>query len=145
MKLISSPAVHIPSLDEIKIPAGTYKRIDFRVEDDENNSSFAVVAGFDHEGESMTLNLDLDFNEDIRIEMPQGIYVDEESDLIAEFVVDNWLGGVDITTCMDEGDVTIAGNIVFVDDSSTRGACSDIENTIKRNMKESGQFDKRSR
>ena len=37
----------------------------------------------------MTLELSLDFNEDIRIETPLGIAVDGDTDLIAEFVVDN--------------------------------------------------------
>lgn len=131
-----------PSLAEVQIPAGTYKRIDFRVEDNGNDSSFAVRAGFDHEGAAMTLDLNLDFNEDIRIEDAQGLVVDADSDLIAEFVVNNWLGGVDVGACIDDEDVTVVGSTVTIDDSSTSGSCSDIENTIKDNMKNSGQLDK---
>ena len=90
----------------------------------------------------MTLNLNLDFNEDIRIEDPQGLTVDADSDLIAEFVVNNWLGGVDLGSCIDDEDVSIEGSTVVIDDSSTSGSCSDIENIIKENMKNSGQLDR---
>lgn len=131
-----------PSLADVQIPAGTYKRIDFRVEDNGEDSSFAVTAGFEYQGESMTLDLNLDFNEDIRIEDPQGLTVNADSDLIAEFVVNNWLGGVDVGACIDDGDVFVSGSTVTIDDSSTGGDCSDIENTIKDNMKNSGQLDR---
>ena len=130
-----------PSLANVLIPAGTYKRIDFRVEDGPGDSSFAVTAGFQHEGATMTLDLDLDFNEDIRIESSAGIVVDGDSDLIAEFVVSNWLEGIEVGQCIDDDDVSISGTTVTINDSSTSGSCSDIENTIKRNMKNSGQLD----
>ena len=131
-----------PSLDAVIIPEGTYKRIDFRVEDNADDASFAVQATFDRRGETHTLDLSLDFNEDIRVEHPDGIVVDADTDLVAQFVVDNWLAGVDIGKCMDDDDLRMEGTTVFVDDASTGGDCSDIENTIKDNMKNSGQLDR---
>jgi hypothetical protein len=131
-----------PSLDDVQIPAGVYKRIDFRVENNADDVSFSATAGFEHNGDALTLELSLDFNEDIRIEEANGVEVGDETDLVAEFVVDNWLGGVDIGTCLDDGNVERNGDTVTVDDSSTTGNCSDIENTIKDNMKNSGQFDR---
>ena len=133
--------ISTPSLADVLIPAGTYKRIDFRVDDNGADSSFAMTATFQYEGAAMTMDLNLDFNEDIRIEDPQGIIVDGDSDLIAEFVVSNWLGRVDVGSCIDDEDVTVEGSTVVIDDSSTSGSCSDIENTIKDNMKNSGQLD----
>jgi len=130
-----------PSLDDVLIPVGTYKRIDFRVEDNANDVSFAVVANFEHQGDAMTLDLALDFNEDIRIEDPAGLTVDADTDLIAQFVVSDWLVGVDIGQCIDDGDVAIDGTTVTIDDGSTSGDCSAIEDTIKSNMKNSGQLD----
>ncbi len=132
----------MPSLADVVVPAGNYARVDFRVEDGPDDSAFAVAAAFEHDGEALSLALTLDFNEDIRIEAPAGVSIDADSDLIAEFVIDNWLAGVDIGACIAEGDVGREGDVVFVDDSSTSGSCSDIEDTIKRNMKLSGQLDR---
>ena len=131
-----------PSLASVVIPAGMYKRIDFRVEDGVDEVAFAATALFERDGETLTLDLSLDFNEDIRIEEPAGTQVTAESNLIAQFVVDDWLAGVDIGACMDDGDVAIEDGTVSVDDGSTSGSCSDIENIIKVNMKESGQLDR---
>jgi len=130
-----------PTLDDVVIPALSYRRIDFRV-DDVNDESFAVIADFDLDGSAMTLDLSLDFNEDIRIEQAGGIDVTADSDLVAEFVVNDWLAGVDIGACIDDGDVAVDGTTVTVSEDSTSGSCSDIENTIKDNMKNSGQFDR---
>lgn len=130
-----------PTLDDVVIPALSYRRVDFRV-DDIDDVSFAVVADFDLEGTAMTLDLSLDFNEDIRIEQAGGVDVTADSDLIAEFVIDDWLAGVDIGACIDDGDVSVEGTTVTVSEDSTSGSCSDIENVIKDNMKDSGQFDR---
>ena len=140
VNLVSGVAT--PSLADVVIPEGTYKRVDFRVEDNSDDVSFAVTAGFTHNGDAMTLELSLDFNEDIRIETPTGISVDGETDLIAEFVVGSWLAGVDVGKCIDDDDVHTSGTTVTIDDNSTSGSCSDIENTIKDNMKHSGQLDR---
>lgn len=131
-----------PSLADVSLPALAYSRIDFRVDDDPNDVSFAVTANFEHGGEALALSLSLDFNEDIRIEHPGGVAVDADTDLIASFVVDNWLGGVDVGACLESGDINREGDTVIIDESSTSGACSDIEDTIKSNMKTSGQLDR---
>lgn len=130
-----------PSLDAVMIPTGRYERIDFRVDDNANDTSFAVVAGFERDM-PYTLNLNLDFNEDIRIESPLGVAVEADSDLIAQFVVGDWLAGVDVGSCMDAGDVTLDGTTVTIDEGSSSGACSDMEDVIKDNMKNSGQLDR---
>ena len=118
------------------------RRIDFRVDDNANDVSFAAIAGFDLDGTAMTLDLSLDFSEDIRIEESGGVAVTADSDLIAEFVVDDWLAGIDLASCIDDGDVDVDGTTVTIDDDSTSGSCSDIENVIKDNMKNSGRFDR---
>ncbi len=138
--LVSGTAT--PSLADVVIPAGTYIRLDFRVEDNPDDVAFAAVADFQHNGDQLSLDLSLDFNEDIRIESPGGITVDADTDLIAEFVVTNWLNGIDVGSCIDDGDVTMEGTTVFVTEGSTSGSCSSIEDTIKSNMKNSGQLDR---
>ena len=132
-----------PSLADMRIPAGTYERIDFRVEDDTNNESFAVTAAFNLDGEAHTLELSLDFNEDIRIERPEGISVGADEDLVAFYLSNTWLAGINIATCIEDGDVDVSGTTVSISDGSSSGSCSDIESIIKNNMKNSGQLDRR--
>ncbi len=132
-----------PDLSLVEIPVGLYRRVDFRVDDNPDETSFAVVADFEYEGQAYTLDLSLDFNEDIRIETLPGVSVDESTNLIAEFVVDDWLAGVDVGSCMEAGDVEVEGTRVIIDETSTSGSCSGIEDMIKSNMKDSGQMDKR--
>lgn len=132
-----------PDLSGVVIPEGTYRRVDFRVENAEGTPSFAFTANFDHGGEAMVLDLSLDFNEDVRLESLEGIAVSADTDLVAALVADTWLSGVDIGSCIDDGDVLVEGATVILDESSSSGSCSDVENTIKTNMKQSGQLDRR--
>lgn len=130
-----------PSLDDVVIPEASYRRVDIRV-DAEDDVSFAATADFQHDGLPHRLELALDFSEDIRIEEAQGVEVTADTDLVAEFVVNSWLGGIDLIACLEDGDLRTEGDVVYLDDSSSGGACSDVENVIKDNMKNSGQFDR---
>ena len=141
-----------PSLADVKIPAGIYDRIDFRVEDGDpedgvvtpgsalDDRSFVVTAAFELDGAPKTLELSLHFNEDIRIERPSGVEVAPGEDLVATWLTNDWLAGVDVASCLDQGDVVADGDSVVIDDDTNAGSCSDIENTIKSNMKNSGQL-----
>jgi hypothetical protein len=142
----------VPDLGAVVIPAGTYRRIDFRVDDGDpaegliepgsalDDYSFVVEAGFVHEGEAVTLKMSLRFNEDIRIERSGGVTVAPGDDLIATFVVDDWLAGVDIAGCLEDGALAVEDGVVVIDDRAG-SACGGVENTIKDNMKNSGELD----
>lgn len=138
-----------PSLADVVIPDGTYRRVDLRVDDglpsqgvvtpgsplDDN--ALAVIATFQYEGAAATLDLRLNFDEDIRIEQPGGVTVAAGEDLVARFAIANWLGSVDLAACV----ATLtpdAGR--FVVDDRNDGACMGIEDTVKRTMKESGDL-----
>lgn len=129
-----------PSLGSI--PAGNYDRIDFRVDDSDamGDRSFVASAAFDLDGTATTLVLSLKFNEDIRIEQPGGVDVEAGQDLIASYVTNDWLAGVDVAQCVADDELDTTGDVVTIDDDTTSGGCSDIENTIKNNMKKSGQL-----
>ena len=131
-----------PTLDDVRIPAGVYKRIDFRVDPNAADESLGLTADFTHMGTDYLLDLSLAFNEDIRIEDPAGIELTPDTDLMADLVLDTWLAGVDLGACIEANEVDIVGTTVVVTDSSATGACSGIEDTIKTNMKTSGQLDK---
>lgn len=133
--------VATPGLEDVVIPAGLYRRIDVRA-DDAGDVTFAVSAAFELDGAAHHLELALDFNEDIRLEDPAGVEIGDDSDLIAELVVDDWLAGIDIGACVADGDAEVEGTVVYIDEGSTSGDCSDIENVIKDNLKRSGQLDR---
>lgn len=138
-----------PSLAGVSIPAGTYRRIDLRVDDGRpsegvvaagsplDDNALAVIATFDHGGTTATLDLRLNFDEDIRIEQPGGVAVAPGDDLIARFAATNWLAGVDLGACVDT--LTPTGDRYVVDDRND-GACAGIEDAVKNAMKESGDL-----
>lgn len=140
-------ATATPSLAGVVIPAGTYRRIDLRVDDGDpaegvvaagsplDDNAFAIVAGFDLHGTPTVLDLRTNFDEDIRIEQPGGVVVGAGDDLIARFAVADWLAGVDLVACLDSG-IPVEGGRAVIDDRSS-GACAGIEDAIKLNMKES--------
>ena len=126
-----------PSLADVEIPEGTYKRVDIRVDDGDSldGNSFVAIAAFEYEGAPATLDLALHFNEDIRIEHPDGVALGPDTDLVAEFVVNDWLAGIDIAGCIDDADLELVDGVVTIDETTDNGSCSGIENTIKNNMK----------
>lgn len=139
-----------PSLANVVIPAGTYDRVDLRVDDGVpsqgvvapgsplDDNSFAVIATFLHRGAQATLDLRLNFDEDIRIEQPGGVAVAPGEDLVARFAAANWLANANLGACVD----TLTANAGrYVVDDRNDGACSGIEDTVKRAMKESGDLD----
>jgi hypothetical protein len=140
-----------PSLANVVIPSGTYRRIDLRVDDGQpqqgvvqagsplDRNALAVIAAFDHRGTPAVLDLRLNFDEDIRIEQPAGVSVAAGEDLVARFAAANWLAGINLNACVDTLTAT-AGRYVI--DDRNDGACAGIEDTVKRTMKQSGDLDR---
>ena len=143
--------VSTPAIGEFTIEPGLYKRIDVRLDDskasdglvDSSDALFEntlVVAGnFDYDNVTgRSYLMVLKFNEDVRFEEPGGILIDEETlnNVVINLLVDEWLQGIDITTCLDDGDLILDndGNLL-IDDSSGGGGCQDIEGIIKSNIK----------
>jgi hypothetical protein len=140
-----------PDLTELRIPAGTYKRIDFRLEEAKSGEvaanepllgySLVVRAGFERSGTSSTLEMKLKFSEDARFESATGVAVPEGGSLVTLLRPAIWLEGLPLGACMQKGDVEIAGNVVRIDDRA-KGDCSGAEDTVKRNIKRSGDLRK---
>lgn len=150
--------VTTPSLADVRVPAGIYKRIDFRIDDARveqglvdaasplANRSMVASASFQQDGKTMSLDLLLRFNEDIRVEDPAGIDVSgDAAALLTKFDAGLWLDGLDIGDCLARGELTATATGVRLDDnaSSGTGGCSDIENVIKHNIKNAAQIDRR--
>ncbi len=140
-----------PVIGEFTIEPGLYKRIDVRLDDskasnglvDSSDALFEntlVVAGnFDYDNvNGRSYSMVLKFNEDVRFEEPGGILIDEESlnNVVLNLLVDEWLQGIDITSCLDDGDLILDGDgNLLIDDGSGGGNCADIEGIIKSNIK----------
>lgn len=142
--------VTTPDLSGLVIPAGNYKRIDFRLEEGHLDElpagepligySLKVSANFTQEA-GKKLELALKFSEDARFESATGVEVPEGGKLIAMLQPTRWLTGLPLGACMAKGDVAIEGDTVRIDDRAS-GECSGAEDLVKRNIKTSGDLRK---
>jgi hypothetical protein len=142
--------VTTPDLSGLVIPAGTYKRIDFRLEEAKSGEvaanepligySLLVGANFTDEA-GKTLEMRLKFSEDARFETATGVEVPEGGKLITMLNPAIWLEGLPLGSCVQKGDVAIAGNVVRIDDQA-KGECSGAEDLVKNNIKRSGDLRK---
>ena len=140
-----------PDLSELRIPAGSYKRIDFRLEEAKAGEvaanepligySLIARAAFDNGGTPSTLELKLKFSEDARFESATGVEVPEGGSLVTMMRPAIWLEGLPVGACTQKGDVAITGTTVSIDDQA-KGDCSGAEDTVKRNIKRSGDLRK---
>lgn len=143
-----------PSLAAIRLPAITYTRIDFRIDDadpedgviesDDELADVSLVASadFSYMDEDLTLNLVLKFNEDVRVESEEGITVPDGG--VLEVLLDTglWLDDVPIGECLDDDDLEVVDGVLSIDENTSGGGdCSDIEDTIKDNIKNSADLD----
>ncbi len=149
--------VSTPAISEFTIEPGLYKRIDVRLDDSEASDGLVdssdalfentlVVAGnFDYgDVTGRSYSIVLKFNEDVRFEEPGGILIDEDAlnNVVINLLVDEWLQGIDITTCLDDGDLIFDGDgNLLIDDGAGGGNCSDIEGIIKSNIKNNFDLD----
>jgi hypothetical protein len=139
-----------PDLSGLVIPAGNYKRIDFRLEEAKAGEvpagetligySLKVSADFTQEA-GKKLELALKFSEDARFESATGVDVAEGGKLIAMLQPTKWLEGLPLGACMQKGDVAVEGDTVRIDDRA-KGDCSNAEDLVKRNIKTSGDLRK---
>jgi hypothetical protein len=142
--------VTTPDLSGLVIPAGNYKRIDFRLDEaraDEVAAGEALIgyslkvgANFS-EPAGRKLELALKFSEDARFESATGVDVPEGGKLIAMLQPTKWLAGLPLGACIQKGDVAIEGDTVRIDDRA-KGDCSGAEDLVKRNIKTSGDLRK---
>jgi hypothetical protein len=140
-----------PDLSGLRLPAGTYKRIDFRLEEAKAGEvasneplvgySLRVKASFTRDGAANTLDLQLKFSEDARFQSATGVEVGENDALLALLKPQAWLEGLPVASCLQTGDLQISNNVLRLDDRA-RGACGDAENLVKTNIKNSGDLRK---
>lgn len=126
--------------DEVALPTGTYRRVDVRVDDDEDDVTFAAAGTMDLDGEDVEVQIQLDFNEDVRFEGDLTIGEDDKvGSLVVGFDVQQWLAGVPLHECVRREGST-DGPLVVGEDNSGSGSCSDLENAIRDNVEASGKL-----
>ncbi|QRK11128.1 hypothetical protein JQX13_14270 [Archangium violaceum] len=141
----------LPDLSGLRLPAGTYKRIDFRLDKAKAEEvasgeplvgySLRVKARFTRDDTDNTLELKLGFSEDARFESATGVEVGADDALLALLAPQAWLEGLPVATCLEKGDLEITNNVLLLDDRA-KGDCSGAEDTVKRNIKNSGDLRK---
>lgn len=142
-----------PDLRKVAIPAGVYKRIDFRIDDAKdqglaatdplNNNSFVATASFVRNGQPSTLSLALSFNEDLRVEEAEGVQVSgDEGELLLLLKPDGWLSDIPVIQCLNAGDLAVDSSGVVLLDERAKGSCSGVEDSLKRNIKRSLDLDR---
>lgn len=141
-----------PALDDLRLPALTYRRIDVRFDDADPDdgivnpndplaeNTFRATGTFSYDGAPRQFEITLAFSEDARFENASGIALEEGTaeDLIVQLDAREWLRALPLTQCLDDGDLTLEGNRLRVSDGS--GGCSDIENTLKDAIRGSGSL-----
>jgi hypothetical protein len=137
-----------PSLAGLRIPELAYSRIDVRLHegrlgngvltsgDELVGRSLVVRADFVYMDTPVELVLSLKFSEDVRFEAPGG--VPAGPGVALELDASRWLAGVRLGDCLDDGDLVVENGVLLVDEDSD-SSCSDVENTIRTNIKRSGQ------
>jgi len=145
-----------PSITEFNIEAGTYKRIDLRLDDvkptdgiispsDDMYDNTMILKGiFTYDGiTDRNFTFKLKFNEDIRFEEPYGILIQKggNTQILLNLHVEEWLKNINITKCLDDSEINLDNNgDLIIDDNNGNGDCSDFENTIKHNIKNNYDF-----
>ena len=139
-----------PDIASFTIEPGVYKRIDVRFDDSEAldgliqagdpllDNTMLIKGTFDYDGNTArNFQLVLKFNEDLRFEAAGGIVVEagQTTNMTLELDVNAWLVGLDITSCLDDGELTLDsnGDLIIHDDNPSD--CQDIEGIIKDNIK----------
>jgi hypothetical protein len=141
----------LPDLSTLRLPAGTYKRIDFRLEEAKAGEvavteplvgySLRVKASFNQDSTPSNLELNLKFSEDARFESATGVEVGADDELLALLKPQVWLEGLPVAACLQKGDLEMSSNVLLMD-ASAKGDCSGAEDTVKRNIKNSGDLRK---
>lgn len=124
-----------PSLDDVRVPALRYERVDLRVDEGEDGASFEGTWATTVNDAAVDVHFAFDFSEDIRVEQPGGVDVAAEGALLVQFVVDDWFAGADLGACLQSGEVAVEAGAADLGDGDD--VCDDIADLVKDNMKNS--------
>lgn len=139
-----------PSLEDVEIPAGSYRRIDVRLEriksgsdlvpadDPLRDASLTAAGSFELDGPK-TFDVALRFNLDARFEAEDGIEVsaDTRAEIFARLDVDTWFSDLPISECIENGKLEVVEGHVTLDEKND---CHDFERTLRDAIRNSGRL-----
>lgn len=145
--------VATPSMDQIRVPAGAYRRVDVRFEDADKNAangivvpdelhSWTLVATGEYAGEAAAaFDMRLKFNGDARFQSQAGIVVSAEGarEMTMALDVERWFSVVSLDDCFAKDRLTVADDVLLIEDQGRR--CNSVENAIKTVMKHPHRLD----
>ena len=123
-----------PSLEEVRLPAGTYRRVDLRFDSNDapDGASLRIGGTLELADGERRVELLLPIDQDARFEAPGGIEVGPDTSLLALLDLDVLLGAAPLRRCADSGDVRDDGGTLWIDGSE----CEDVINGIEQVLKE---------
>jgi hypothetical protein len=136
-----------PSVENIEIPAGAYRRIDVRFEDADKNaakglsvpdelSGWSLIASGEYSGTSASqFDMRLKFNQDARFTSESGIIVGPNAtqEMFMALDVQRWFSVVSLEDCLAKERLDVVDDVLVIEDASRR--CNAVENAIKEVMK----------
>lgn len=146
-----------PSLGNLSVPAGTYKKVKIRLEpalagggalaaDDAligntlHVKGTYTLSGLPEQNFSMLLK----FDEDLEIEDKAGLKLDPSAmnAILISLKVGGWMAGLRVKDCLEKPEVMASlGGAIVLSEDSLLGKCLDVESTIKENIKKSFEVD----
>lgn len=135
-----------PSLAQLAIPAGTYRRVDVRFDtkssnDDGENTplldgTFVANGTIDATGQAFKIQIDT--NVEARYQNDDGIALPEDAPAWVLLNLDPtaWFSAMPLSTCIAEGEFQEVDGAILLQDSGSN--CQEIENALKMAIKDSG-------
>lgn len=143
----------VPSLERVVLPAAVYQRVDVRLEhakkgevlqDGDPLLDLTLIADgeLSYRGTPTPYDLGLKFSEDARFESATGVEVGstEAARVLLLLDVSQWFTAIPLTGCLDDGDLSIEGGRIAIEDKG--GRCNDIEKALKDAIKGSSRLGK---
>lgn len=134
-----------PSIADIKVPAGHYRRVDVRFSNDGhgklgandplNGNTFVADGTFTpNGGEAMPFSVALDFNEEARFESKAGFDISAQaaSDVLLKLDISSWFSALPVSECAESGAIAI----------DEKSSCH-FEQDLKDAIKSSGRLEHR--
>jgi hypothetical protein len=145
--------VSTPALDKIRLPEGLYKKVDLELEEDSSGNSggisdpsspnMVILGRTDSaKGPVRLFALKVDLSDGLDFEKPEGFKITAGSlnTVLMQLAVDNWLQGVDLSSCLDTTTVLPDGSGVL--NLAGDDFCGGDGLRIRRNIEASGEIDK---
>lgn len=137
-----------PSLSDIVIPSGAYRKIEFRfgAACSLGGETTIVLNGsmMDSSSVEHPFAMNLEYDDDFKIESPTDIQVleDQANSVFASIILNNWFASVDFVGCIDDGDLVETSGVIEINkDTVATGSCDNIYEDIMDGIKDSMEFE----